>query len=134
MLDVCRSRLRQPPQTHVVVLYRSDGTHAARQLHAVSSALWQVCEGCGPLPLRLLRRAAPKRGRFVPGVHKPPGRAARRPPAGIRYRQPVPPTNRPDRVPSRNGKGGGDAKLGDGRRYQNFLACAYFYRRHRLRC
>lgn len=116
VLDVCCSRLGRPAQTHAVILYRADGTHAAGQLFAVSAALRQVRERRRPVRLRLLRRAAPERGRFVSGVHEPTGRVAHRPPAGIRYRQPVPPTHRADGVPSRDGEGGGDAELGDGRR------------------
>jgi len=52
----------------------------------------------------------------VPGVRGPSGRAARRPPAGVRHHQPVPPTHRPDGVPSRDGDGIGGVGGGAGGR------------------
>jgi len=73
----------------------------------VSAALWSVRGRRGPVRLQLLRRAAPERGRILPGVRGPTGRAARRPPAGVRHLQPVPTAHRPDGVPSRDGQGSG---------------------------
>jgi len=73
----------------------------------VSPALWPVRGRRGPVRLQLLRRAAPERGRILSGVRGPTGRAARRPPAGVRHLQPVPTAHRPDGVPSRNGQGSG---------------------------
>lgn len=73
----------------------------------MSAALWPVRGRRGPVRLQLLRRAAPERGRILPGVRGPTGRAARRPPAGVRHLQPVPTAHRPDGVPSRDGQRSG---------------------------